>query len=72
MYLVQVKLQMLHYLLNFRDKYYSASRNNGSFNLNRVFINNNDTINDVLSNSGFERIKNSKPIEVQDSMASKV
>lgn len=55
----------------FRDKYYSASRNNGIFNLNRVFINNNDTINDVLSNSGFKRVKNSKPIEVQDSMAIK-
>ncbi len=55
----------------FRDKYYIASRKNGIFNLNRVFIENNDSINDVISNSGFERIKNSKPIKVQDSMALK-
>jgi len=56
---------------NFRDKYYVASRNNGSFELNRVLINNNDTIIDVLSNSGFKRIKNSKPLQIQDAMATK-
>ena len=57
---------------NFRDKYYVASRNNGSFELNRVLINNNDTIIDVLSNSGFKRIKNSEPIQIQDAKASKL
>ena len=56
---------------NFRDKHYVALRNNGRFELNRVFINNNDTIIDVLSNSGFKRIKNSKPLQIQDAMASK-
>ena len=56
---------------NFRDKHYVALRNNGRFELNRVFINNNDTIIDVLSNSGFKRIKNSKPIQIQDAKASK-
>ena len=57
---------------NFRDKHYVALRNNGRFELNRVFINNNDTIIDVLSNSGFKRIKNSEPIQIQDAKASKL
>lgn len=56
---------------NFRDKFYAAKRKNGEYNLTRVFTIGNDTIKDILSNSGFERIKNSKPIEVQDSMAVK-
>ena len=56
---------------NFRDTFYVASRNNGRFELNRFFIKNNDTINDVLSNSGFKRIKNSKPLQIQDAMAIK-
>ena len=56
---------------NFRDKYYVADRNNGNFNLKRIFTINNDTITDILSNSGFKRIKNSLPIKVQDSMAIK-
>ncbi|MGB2430622.1 MAG: DUF6503 family protein [Flavobacteriaceae bacterium] len=56
---------------NFRDKLYSAKRKNGEYNLTRVFTIGNDTIKDILSNSGFERIKNSKRIEVQDSMAVK-
>jgi hypothetical protein len=41
------------------------------FELSRVFTKNNDTINDILSNSGFKRIKNSKPLKIQDSMAIK-
>ena len=56
---------------NFRDTFYVASRNNGRFELNRFFIKNNDTINDVLSNSGFKRIKNSKPLQIPDAMAIK-
>jgi hypothetical protein len=55
----------------FRDKNYFAVRNNGMFELSRVFTKNNDTINDILSNSGFKRIKNSKPLKIQDSMAIK-
>ena len=56
---------------NFRDTFYVASRNNGRFELNRFFIKNNDTINDVLSNYGFNRIKNSKPLQIPDAMAIK-
>lgn len=56
---------------DFRDKHYVALRNEGVFKLNRSFVENNDTIEDVLSNSGFIRFKNSKPIIVLDSMAKK-
>ena len=65
------KLSNATLTFNFRDKFYSAKRNNGEYNLTRVFSIGNDTIKDILSNSGFERIKNSKRIEVQDSMAVK-
>lgn len=51
----------------FRDKQYSAVRNNGKFKLIRAF----DSIKDVLSNSGFERFINEKSIKVVDSMALK-
>ncbi|MFC4269336.1 DUF6503 family protein [Polaribacter marinivivus] len=51
----------------FRDKQYSAVRNNGKFKLIRTF----DSIKDVLSNSGFERFINEKSIKVVDSMALK-
>jgi len=51
----------------FRDKQYSAIRNNGKFKLIRSF----DSIKDVLSNSGFERFINEKSIIVVDSMALK-
>ncbi len=70
MFLVQVKYANARLTFNFRDKFYSAKRKNGEYNLTRVFTIGNDTIKDILSNSGFERIKNSKRIEVQDSMAS--
>ena len=56
---------------NFRDKFYEAERNNGRFNLKRVFTLNNDTITDVLSNSGFDRVINSYSTKVKDSMAIK-
>src|SRR6056300_886325 len=51
----------------FRDKQYSAIRNNGKFKLIRSF----DSIKDVLSNSGFERFINEKSLKVVDSMALK-
>lgn len=65
------KLSNATLTFNFRDKFYAAKRKNGEYSLTRVFTIGNDTIKDILSNSGFERIKNSKPIEVQDSMAVK-
>ena len=56
---------------NFRDKFYLAKRKHGEYYLTRIFTIGKDTIKDILSNSGFERIKNSKRIEVQDSIAVK-
>ena len=50
----------------FRDKKYSAIRNNGNYNLVRTF----DTIKDVLNNNGFERYLNEQVNIVNDSLAS--
>ncbi len=52
---------------NFRAKKYSAKRSNGNFKLIRT----SDSILDILSNSGFKRFINSKPMRLVDSMASK-
>jgi hypothetical protein len=59
----------------FRDKYYTAYRHKGIYQLSREFV---DSINsaaiaikDELSNNGFERIANKKIVTVPDSMATK-
>ena len=49
----------------FRDKAYTATRNNGKFELTRSF----DNIKDVLSNDGFNRSINGKEIVLTDSIA---
>lgn len=43
---------------DFRDKFYKATRNNGTFELRREFIKDSATIVDVLSNTGFQRTIN--------------
>jgi hypothetical protein len=50
----------------FRDKSYKAIRSNGVFKYSRSF----DSIKDELSNDGFERLINTKPLELPDSIAS--
>lgn len=49
----------------FREKNYSAKRDNGKFELTRSF----DSIYDVLSNSGFSRFVNDNKIQLSDSVA---
>lgn len=56
---------------DFRDKHYVASRKSGAFNLVRTFRDSTKVITDYLSNSGFRRIENNKPISVPDSMVSR-
>ncbi len=57
---------------NFRDKFYEAKHNEGEFSLLRISIKNEtDSIIDILSNDGFERITNNKVVEVPDSMVVK-
>ncbi|WCO00491.1 DUF6503 family protein [Psychroserpens ponticola] len=55
---------------DFRDKHYSAIRNDGRFLLNRLTVTaNKDSIFDVLTNDGFERFTgNMTPVIVEDSM----
>ncbi|CAH8283276.1 hypothetical protein EV196_102237 [Mariniflexile fucanivorans] len=52
---------------DFRDKHYFAKRNSNGFTLARV----SDSIVDLLSNKGFERVINEHVVEVADSMIPK-
>ncbi len=54
---------------DFRGRTYIANRNNGTFSLFRITRNDQDTITDILSNKGFSRSVNNKPVQVPDSMA---
>lgn len=51
----------------FRDKKYHANRHHGSFTLSRKF----DSIEDVLTNSGFTRYINGQPVKLSDADALK-
>lgn len=56
---------------NFRDKHYLAKRKYGKFSLERLFVKENDSILDRLSNNGFKRYVNAVPIPLADSIALK-
>tara|TARA_R110000787_G_scaffold167495_10_gene280451 strand:- start:1280 stop:2023 length:744 start_codon:yes stop_codon:yes gene_type:complete len=56
---------------DFRDKHYVAQRNTGKFKLRRISKVNGENIEDILSNTGFQRLFNAHPTEVADSMAVK-
>jgi len=56
---------------DFRKRTYTAERNNGAFTLKRITTNDTETITDILSNSGFQRLLNGEPFAVVDSMAVK-
>ena len=56
---------------DFREMHYVAQRNNGKFNLRRFSKVNGENIEDILSNTGFQRLFNAHPTEVADSMAVK-
>ena len=55
----------------FRDKSYAAIRNNGNFKLFRDYIKDSLTIDEVVTNNGYERLINAHPLKVADSMISK-
>lgn len=52
---------------NFRNKLYTANRNEGVFTFTREF----DSIKDVLDNYGFQRFVNEKKEDLADSMVTK-
>lgn len=56
---------------DFRDKHYYAERNQGAFKLVRTFKDSTGKITDFLTNKGFERHENNKPVKVPDSMLSR-
>ncbi|MBL4642036.1 MAG: deoxyribose-phosphate aldolase [Flavobacteriaceae bacterium] len=54
---------------DFRNRHYSAVRNNGKFSLIRITKNETTETKDILSNTGFERFRNDAFVIVPDSMA---
>lgn len=60
---------------DFRDKHYKATRNIGSFQLERHFVDSTShrvsSIKDVLNNNGFQRFVDDLLLEIPDSMATK-
>ena len=56
---------------DFRDKHYIAKRNNGAFSYERVFKDSLGTVHDYVTNEGFKREINGKPVAVPDTMATK-
>ncbi|PCH99850.1 MAG: deoxyribose-phosphate aldolase [Flavobacteriaceae bacterium] len=51
---------------DFRDKHYKASRNNGTYQLERHFKDSLGTIKDVLNNTGFNRYQNDSLLNLDD------
>ena len=56
---------------NFRDKAYTAKRQNGEFSFLRQFKQASDSVTDILDNTGFNRMINDGFVKVEDSMAVK-
>ncbi|MEQ6123987.1 DUF6503 family protein [Pseudotenacibaculum sp. MALMAid0570] len=54
---------------DFRERTYIADRNSGVFTLKRITKKGTETITDILSNDGFQRLLNGEKIHVADSMA---
>ncbi len=58
-------------MFSFRDKKYKAFRRFGNYQLERFFIDEKDTVVDLLDNNKFERFVNFKKVELPDSTANK-
>lgn len=56
---------------NFRDKYYLARRDKSYYSLIRISVVDNDSVFDLLSNEGFERLINNETLKLEDSIAAK-
>jgi hypothetical protein len=56
---------------DFRDRHYTALRNNDKYELTREFKDSIYTIKDILSNSDFQRFKDNELFKVADTMAVK-
>jgi len=56
---------------DFRDRTYNADRYNGVFSLERITKKGGSITKDILSNDGFKRYVDDKPVQVPDSMAIK-
>ncbi len=56
----------------FRDKTYSSSRKNGNYKLERIKVEGEDTIYDVVSNEGLKRFINEREVTVVDSLITNI
>lgn len=56
---------------DFRDRNYISERNKGLFSLERITQKEGTNTRDVLTNNGFQRYVDDKPVQVPDSMAIK-
>src|SRR5688572_7743306 len=51
---------------DFRDRHYTADRDNGIFEYSREFTDSTGNIRDVLSNDGFTRYRNGSPLDIPE------
>lgn len=63
------KLKRSVITFDFRDFHYEAERYDGLYKLSRLQLSDSVSILDVLSNKGFQRSINNRPVAVSDSMA---
>ncbi|WP_034887941.1 DUF6503 family protein [Gillisia sp. Hel_I_29] len=56
----------------FREHTYKSVRNGGEYRLERTTVDSTGTFVDVLSNTGFERLRGDSLVKVQDSMALRI
>jgi hypothetical protein len=51
---------------DFRNRHYTAARNNGTFSYSREFADSTGQIKDVLNNAGLTRYRNGSPIDIPE------
>lgn len=51
---------------DFRNRHYTAARNDGTFSYSREFVDSTGQIKDVLNNTGFTRYRNGSPIDIPE------
>ena len=56
----------------FRDKTYRSSRNGGFYKLERIKMDSNNKIHDVVSNNGLMRFVNEEAVSIPDSLAQNI
>ena len=66
------KFNQANIYFTFRGKEYRSVRDNGEYQLERIVMQKNDLIHDILSNKGLSRSVNNCQIKVADSMIARI